>query len=180
MGVLLVACSVALDRGALAAPGGSAERAKSVLAELEADPTGGDLVAPAVTHARESLARAERAETPAQAAILADTALEWAEVAHDLKRASQAEQASDRLEQEASALQTELARMRAAVERAMARAGQARQSVQELEKAASRGGPPPAVSVPAPAPVAPPAPSPAAAPSVAPKAAPTQPPEPQR
>jgi hypothetical protein len=138
LSVLLVLSSVALYRGALAAPGASAERAKSLIAEIEAEPTGRELVAPGVGRARDSLARAEAASVPGHVAILEDTALQWAEVARDLKRASLAEQTSDRLEQEASALLAELARLRAAVEQAMARVGQARHDVAELEK--GKGG----------------------------------------
>src|SRR6187431_1780924 len=131
---LLIVGSAALYRGALGAPGVPADRAKSIIAELEADPAERELVTPAVARARERLAQAEAEQAPDRAAILNDTALQWAEVARDLKRASLAEQASDRLEQEASALQTELARQRAAVEQAMARVGQARRAVQELQR----------------------------------------------
>jgi hypothetical protein len=146
--VLLVTGSAALYRSALGAPGGAAERAKGIIAELEAEPSARELAAPSVGRARESLARAEAASRPAHAAILEDTALEWAEVARDLKRASSAEQASDRLEQEASALQAELARLRAAVEQAMARVGQARHDVAELDrgKGGNRATPAPAAS----------------------------------
>lgn len=137
-------------RSALGAPESSAERASGILAELEAEPSGRELAAPAVGRARDSLARAEAANVPAHAAILQDTALEWAEVARDLKRASAAEQASDRLEQEASALQAELARLRAAVEQAMARVGQARHDVAELENGKGGGRPTPAPAAPSP------------------------------
>jgi hypothetical protein len=143
--VLIVTGGAALYRSAFAAPSGAGERAKSILTEVEAEPAGRELAAPGVAHARDRLARAEAASEPAHAAILQDTALEWAEVARDLKRAGLAEQASDRLEQEASALQTELASLRAAVEQAMARLGQARHDVAELETSKSgRAAPAPA------------------------------------
>jgi multidrug resistance efflux pump len=154
---LLIVGSAALSRGALGAPGGATDRAKATIAELEADPVERELIAPVIASAKQSLARAESEQTPDRAAILGDTALEWAEVARDLKRASQAEQASDRLEQEASAQETELARLRAAVEQAMARVGHARRALAELEGGAPSAGPPGAR---APVPSTAPAPAP--------------------
>jgi hypothetical protein len=91
-----------------------------------------ELVAPAVGRAKQALSRAETA-APALAPGLEDAALEWAEVARDLVRASEAERASNALEQEASSLATEIARVRAAVEQAMARVGRARQDAKQLE-----------------------------------------------
>jgi hypothetical protein len=123
--------------GASAAPVGVAERANSLLVEIEADPSVRELAGPALAHSREALAQAAAENAPSRAAISEETALEWAEVARDLVRASAAEAASDRLEQDASALQTEIARLRAAVEGAMARLGQARHELDRLEGAAS-------------------------------------------
>ena len=151
---MVVVGSVALYRGAFAAATGSADRAKAVLAELDAEPSGQELTAPAVERARQSIARADAATVPAHAAILGDSALEWAEVARDLKRASLAEQASDHLEQEASVLETELARLHAAVEQALARVGQARHALAKADGGEPRPAPPakpaPAKAAPAP------------------------------
>ena len=63
--VLIVTGSAALDRSALAAPGSSAERAQVIIAELEAAPSGRELVAPALGHARDRLGRAQAASVPA-------------------------------------------------------------------------------------------------------------------
>jgi hypothetical protein len=136
-GALVVVLGVALRSGAGAAPVGVAERTSALIAEIEADPSVRELVAPALGHSREALSRAAAETAPARAALNEETALEWAEVARDLVRASAAEAASDRLEQEASAIQTEIARSRAAVEGAMARVGQARHELERLEGAAS-------------------------------------------
>jgi hypothetical protein len=129
---------------ARAAPVTPAERSQAILLEVEADPAAQALVGPAAQRSRDASARAEAA-APASAALLAAIALEWAEVARDLLRAASAEKSSDRLEQEAAALETETARLRAAVEQTMARVGRARQDLQELEKAGAglgaSGGP---------------------------------------
>jgi hypothetical protein len=122
----------ALQWDVRAAAAAVADRARSLIAELEASGAARELVGPAVGRAKQALSQAE-ASSPARAPQLEDTALEWAEVARDLVRASEAERASDGLEQEASALATEIARVRAAVEQAMARVGRARQDLKELE-----------------------------------------------
>jgi hypothetical protein len=122
----------ALQWDVRAAAAGVAERARSLIAELEASGATRELVGPAVGRAKQALSQAESA-SPARAPQLEDTALEWAEVARDLVRASEAERASDALEQEASTLATEMARVRAAVEQAMARVGRARQDLKDLE-----------------------------------------------
>jgi hypothetical protein len=126
----------ALQWDVRAAAAGVADRARSLIAELEASGAARELVGPAVGRAKQALSQAEAA-SPARAPQLEDTALEWAEVARDLVRASEAERASDALEQEASALATEIARVRAAVEQAMARVGRARQDLKEVEPATS-------------------------------------------
>jgi hypothetical protein len=125
---------------ARAAPAAPAERTQAIVLEVEADPAARELVGPALERSKEASARAGAAAPPS-ATLLEVIALEWAEVARDLLRASSAEKASDRLEQEASALETESARLRAAVEQTMARVGRARQDLQELEKAGSSIGP---------------------------------------
>jgi hypothetical protein len=126
----------ALQWDVRAATAGVADRARSLLAELEASGAPRELVGPAVGRAKQALSQAEAAPS-ARAPRLEDTALEWAEVARDLVRASEAERASDALEQEASALATEIARVRAAVEQAMARVGRARQDLKDLEATTS-------------------------------------------
>jgi hypothetical protein len=161
-GALVLVLGAVLRSGAVAAPVGVAERTKGLIAEIEADPSVRELVGPALGHSRDALSRAAAETVPARATLTEETALEWAEVARDLVRASAAETASDRLEQEASATQTEIARSRAAVEGAMARVGQARHELERLE-----GTAPPRADVRAPASGA----KPAAAPgSVPPKA----------
>jgi septal ring factor EnvC (AmiA/AmiB activator) len=136
-----------------------ADRARALVAELEASGAAPELVGPAVGRAKQALSQAEAA-SPARAPGLEETALEWAEVARDLVRASEAERASDALEQEASSLATEIARLRAAVEQAMARVGRARQDLKELEASSStraasppvapgNSGPSPTVAAPA-------------------------------
>jgi len=120
-----------------------AEEARSVLQAVEADESARELVSRAVNQAHASLGQAARSTVADQRAALEATALEWAEIARDLKRARDAEQASDRLEQSLSGLQTELVRTRASVEQALARVGRARQELLELERnkagAAARG-----------------------------------------
>jgi hypothetical protein len=122
----------ALQWDVRAATAGVADRARSLIVELEASSAPRELVGPAVGRAKQALSQAEAAP-PARAPRLEETALEWAEVARDLVRASEAERASDALEQEASALATEIARIRAAVEQAVARVGRAREDLKELE-----------------------------------------------
>jgi hypothetical protein len=141
---LIIGVSCALNGNALAAPGAPAERAKAIVKEVEADPAARGLVGPAAQRSRDAAARAEAA-APAAVPLLEAMALEWAEVARDLLRASAAERTSDRLEQEASALETEIARLRSALEQTMARVGRARQDLEGLEQrgvsGSSSGGP---------------------------------------
>lgn len=135
----LVGAALWLHEPAGAAGGAPAEEARGLIRELEADAAGRELISPATARAKDALSRAEAAEsTPERAALLSAAALEWAQVARDLKRARDAEQASDRLEQELSALQTENVRSRAAVEQAKARVGRARQELLELEAGAAK------------------------------------------
>lgn len=131
LGVL--ALGVWIDGQARAAGGTLAEQARLLIDKSAEDATAADLIAPASARVSDALARAEAASAPEHAALLEAAALEWAQVARDLKRARDAEQASDRLEQEVSALQTEIVRSRAAVEQARARLGRARQELAELE-----------------------------------------------
>lgn len=164
----LVAFGIVLPWNAGAAPSsGIAGRARALAAELEANPTAHELAKPALGRAKGALSRAEAAPADA-AALLEGTALEWAEVARDLIRASEAERASDSLEQEASALQTELERWRAAVEQMTARVGRVRQDLKALDATPAKAGVPssrpPASAPPSPAP-APPAPEAASPPA---------------
>jgi hypothetical protein len=124
-----------------AAGGSLAEQARSLIGQLEADASVRQLVTPATARASDALSRAEAASArvPAHGVLLEAAALEWAQVARDLKRARDAEQASDRLEQEVSSTQTEIVRSRAAVELAMARVGRARQDLADLEASAPKG-----------------------------------------
>ncbi len=144
---------VALAAGALAlwcarhwevqaAVGTVRDQARGLIAEVEADASGRELVAPAVRRGKQALTRAEDAATsPRHAPLLDAAALEWAEVARDLARTRAAELASDRLEQDVSATQTEMVRSRAAVEQAMARVGRARQDLTELESGSTSSSP---------------------------------------
>lgn len=156
----VVRAVVALGAGALAlwgvrhweaqaAVGSVRDQARDLIAEVEADASGRELLAPAIRRGKQALTRAEDAATsPRHAPLLDAAALEWAEVARDLARTRAAEQASDRLEQDVSATQTEIVRSRAAVEQAMARVGRARQDLTELE--AGSASPSPARSTAAP------------------------------
>lgn len=116
-----------------------ADRARSLIVQLEANAEARVLTAAPVGRAKLALSQAATA-TAARVARLEDIALEWAEVGRDLVRASEAERASDGLEQRASALATEIAGMRAAVEQAMARVGRARSDVKGLEAVAPPAG----------------------------------------
>jgi hypothetical protein len=119
---------------AQAAAVGAGEEARQILASLEADPAVRELVSRPVAQARAALAKADVKDLSAkQHALFEATALEWAGVARDLKRARDTEQESDRLEQGLSSIQTELVRMRASVEQALARVGRARQDLNEHE-----------------------------------------------
>lgn len=119
---------------ARAAAVGAGEEAHQILVSLEADPALRELVARPVAQARAALSKADAKGLSAkQHALFEATALEWAGVARDLKRARDTEQESDRLEQGLSSIQTELVRMRAAVEQALARVGRARQDLTEHE-----------------------------------------------
>jgi hypothetical protein len=129
----------ALPGDALATPVNTGETARAIIAELQADASARELAGPALSRAEGALLRV-RGASPTRAPMLEATALEWAEVARDLVRASAAERASDKLEQDASAIQTELMRLRAAVEQTMARVGRARQELKELEAGASSPG----------------------------------------
>jgi ABC-type transporter Mla subunit MlaD len=110
-----------------------------VLQVVEADESARDLVSRAVSQAHAALDAAGKNTVAGQRAALEATALEWAELARDLKRTRDAEQSSDRLEQSLSALQTELVRTRASVEQALARVGRARQELGELERGKAAG-----------------------------------------
>jgi hypothetical protein len=133
-----VLCAVGASGWEADASGGSAgEQARGLIAELGADASARELVGPATARATEALVRAQAAQGAGQAAALEEAALEWAQLAQDLKRARDAEQASDRLEQEVSSIQTELARSRAAVEQATARVGRAHQELTELQASAA-------------------------------------------
>jgi len=146
VGVLVAALSVwssVRAQGQTGANGPAAE-ARNVLAGVNADASARELVSRAVAEANAALAQAANHAVPAERAALEETALEWAEIARDLKRARDAEQASDRLEQSLSGLQTELVRTRASVEQALARVGRARQELTELERNRSVGAAAPA------------------------------------
>jgi hypothetical protein len=131
-GVAVFAIWAALQWDVRAAAASVADRARALITEVEASSAARELVAPAVGRAKQALSRAETA-APALAPALEDAALEWAEAARDLARARAAARASDALEHQASALATEIARVRAAVEQAMARVGRARQDLKQLE-----------------------------------------------
>jgi hypothetical protein len=137
--LLLCASSLAVTLVAWSASGAGvlADRARALLAQSEADPVAKDLVEPATSRATAALARAAAEAQPATAELYEAAALQWAEVARDLRRAREAELAADQLERELSAIQTELVRSRAAVEQAVARVGRARQGLAELEAAAA-------------------------------------------
>jgi hypothetical protein len=129
----------ALPGDALATPVNTGETARTIIAELQADASARELAGLALSRAEGALSRVPGA-SPTRTPLLEATALEWAEVARDLVRASAAERASDKLEQDASAIQTELMRLRAAVEQTMARVGRARQELKEREAGASSLG----------------------------------------
>lgn len=108
---------------------------------LEADRGAQAVTGAALDQARALLARAAGAPDAALAQAFQAAALQWAEVARDLRRARDAELAADGLERDVSSVQTELVRSRAAVEQAMARVGRSRQTLTELEaKAAAAPG----------------------------------------
>ncbi len=133
-----------LANGDASAAGSVSQRVRALLTEVEQDETSRPHTRRASERANQALARAELAsrQGEAHAPLIEAVAFEWAEVARDLRRARQAEQASDRLELEASALQTEIARSRAAVEQALARLGRAQQELRELESSSAAHKPP--------------------------------------
>ena len=139
-----VASAPAASAPVASAPAASApaDEARRVLQAVEADESARELVSRAVNQAHSTLDQAAHEAAPDRRAALEAMALEWAETARDLKRAHDAEQASDRLEQALSGLQTELVRTRASVEQALARVGRARQELSELERNKSAGGAP--------------------------------------
>jgi hypothetical protein len=112
------------------------------LQALEADESAREHVSRAVNQVHATLDQAAHEAAPDRRAALEGLALEWAQTARELKRARDAEQASDRLEQSLSALQTELVRTRASVEQALARVGRARQELSELERNKGAGAAP--------------------------------------
>ena len=132
LGLLTVWSTVRAQAPAVAS--NPVEEARAILQAVEADDSARELVSRAVNQAHVTLDQAAHTTAPEQRATLDLTALEWAEIARDLKRARDAEQASDRLEQSLSALQTELVRTRASVEQALARVGRARQELLDLER----------------------------------------------
>ena len=125
-----------------AAASAPADEARRILQAVEVDESARELVSRALNQAHSTLDQAAHEAAPDRRAALEAMALEWAETARDLKRAHDAEQASDRLEQALSGLQTELVRTRASVEQALARVGRARQELSELERNKSAGGAP--------------------------------------
>lgn len=131
---LAVAATWSVQRAeAVAASRTLDERARALISELEAETSTRELLGSLLMRAREALAAAAAVPETESAEVYRGAALEWAEAARELRRAHDAEVAADRLEREASALQTELAEARAAVEQAMARVGRARQQLTELE-----------------------------------------------
>ena len=126
----------------IAGAGAPAEQARQILQAVEADESARELVSRALNQAHSTLDQASYEPAPERRAALEAMALEWAQTARDLKRARDAEQASDQLEQSLSALQTELVRTRASVEQALARVGRARQALRELERSKSAGAAP--------------------------------------
>jgi hypothetical protein len=137
----VIAGCFALDWDAHAAMTGVGERATALIAEVETNPSARELVGTSLDRAKAALARAGTSSAkPAAVSLLEEAALQWAEVARDLLRASAAERASDGLEQESSAIQTEIARVRAAAEQTMARVGRARQELKELEPGPVKSG----------------------------------------
>jgi uncharacterized membrane protein len=132
LGLLTVWSTVRAQAPAVA--NNPADEARSILLAVEADESVRELVSRAVNQSHVTLDQAAHTVAPGQRATLESTALEWAEIARDLKRARDAEQSSDRLEQSLSALQTELVRTRASVEQALARVGRARQELLDLER----------------------------------------------
>jgi chromosome segregation ATPase len=135
MGILLGALTVwSTVRAQAPSVASAADEARQILQAVEADESARELVSRALNQAHSTLDQAAHEAAPDRRAALDAMALEWAETARDLKRARDAEQASDRLEQSLSALQTELVRTRASVEQALARVGRARQELTELER----------------------------------------------
>jgi hypothetical protein len=145
-GVLLAGLTVWSSVRAQAQAGASnaAAAARNLITTVEADASSRELASRALAQARSALAQAASQTTPERQVAQEATALEWAEIARDLGRARDAEQASDRLEQSLSTLQTELVRTRASVEQALARVGRARQELSELERNRAAGGTVPA------------------------------------
>lgn len=136
-GLLLLGAAPSAVR---AAPGALAERTQELLAQLDTDADARAAGEPASRRARAALERAAAAP-PAQAALLEELAFQNAELARDLARASQAERRADELEREARGLATEIARLRAVVEQALARLGRARQELKVLEASRAAGRP---------------------------------------
>lgn len=128
--------------GNVAAAKGPADEARRILQAVEADESAHELVSRAVNQAHATLDQSAQEAAPDRREALESLALEWAQTARDLKRARDAEQASDRLEQSLSTLQTELVRTRASVEQALARVGRARQELSELERSKGTGAAP--------------------------------------
>lgn len=146
----MAVAGVIVSAAALASAETVADRARALLAQIEAEPEARALARHAVERANDALSRAAQpGKAPSLRGELELVALAWAEVARDLARARAAEQASDRLEQELSSVQTEIVRSRAAVEQAKARVGRARRQLEELEARTGRAASSAAPSTPA-------------------------------
>jgi hypothetical protein len=151
--VLLALCTAGIAGIAGAADSAIVTEARRVLAALESGDAPSPVVKRAVDQAKQALERADALgpeSAPKYREVLQQTALDWAEVGRDLKRALAAEQASDALETELSKVQTDLVRTHAAVEQAMARLGRAREEIRTLQGSArAAAAPAPSVETPA-------------------------------
>jgi hypothetical protein len=118
--------------------------ATAIVLKLEQEASEAPVIATAVGRAKEALQRATQlrgAGDEAHAKAADGLAREWAETAHDLARAADAERTASELRRKAVDAQARLERSRALVEEAIARAGRLRAELEASSRAATKDRP---------------------------------------
>jgi hypothetical protein len=132
------AAVIAVVIAAANARGDDRATAEGILGPIERDAAHKDVTAEAVKHARDALERATRmrdTNDEARARLSESLGLRWAEVARDLVRASDAEQAAAKARSAADDAGAHADRERSLLEEAIARQGRLRAELEGLDRA---------------------------------------------
>jgi hypothetical protein len=135
--------------GSAAAAPRPRDEARALIAEIDKTPAARGAARDALSEARRSLERAERARLAGDhhhGAKLEDLALEWAKAAKDLSRAAEAATRASELEKKQRETEAKLERAHTLVEQTHARRARAEAQLKELE--AAQAAPPAASALP--------------------------------